>query len=398
MTTSVTPSVDARWQAEVRAQFPILTAHPDLVYLDSAATSQKPIAVLEAADRYLRTSNANAGRGTYEWANATTVAIEAAKETVGSFIGASPFAMSSVELVSGTTEGLHRIAFDWLLDELVDGDEIIVPTRDHQANVMPWFGVVDALAARGKHITAHAMPYDSAGDYDVTGLATISGPRTRFVAMTHVHHVYGADMGVKRVRAAIGPDAVLCLDAAQSIGHLPVSMTDLDVDFAVFSGHKAMALPGIGAIWARNERGRPFALRGWGGTPNTVGAVSLSAGLDWLARTGIDRIEGHLQDLTEHLETRLLQINGINLVGCPHGCRIRPSDLRRVGIVAFRHERVDCGDLGFALDSQGFMVRSNTHCQAGMLPEDGSVRVSMHAYTTATEIDRLVDVLEEMLS
>lgn len=387
------------WQRELREQFPIVTAHPDLAYLDSAATAQKPRAVLEAVQTYLTTSNANAGRGTYPWANRTTELVERTRQRVKEFLGDPAPERSSVHFTSGTSDGLRTVARDWLLPQLADGDEILVPFADHRANLEPWLEVRRLLAGNGTEIRVRAVPYQaSSGDYDHRALPDAVSPRTRFVALTHVHHVYGGDMNVHRVRAAVGPDVPVCLDAAQSVGHLPVDVGDpaLDVDFVVFSGHKAMALPGTGAVWARNTRGPQLRPAGWQGTPNTVGIVSLLAALDWLEEAGPDRIARHAVRLATRLTDRLRRLDAYEILGCPAalaaGGTLHETQ-RRQGIVTFRHHDIPSDDLGFILFSHGFMVRADSLCQAGADEKNGAVRVSLHVYNTDEEIDRLLTVL-----
>ncbi|GAA5062512.1 aminotransferase class V-fold PLP-dependent enzyme [Streptomyces similanensis] len=389
---------DAAWQARARAEFPILTANPELVYLDSAATSQKPQAVLDAVRNYLTTTNANAGRGTYPWANRTTDLVEQARERVKSFLGDPAPDRSTVHLTSGTSEGLRTVARDWLTRYLGDGDEILVPFADHQANLEPWLEAQRLLAERGAEVRVRGLPQQASGDYDHRALAEAVGPRTRFVAATHVHHVYGGDMNVHRIRAAVGPDVPICLDAAQSVGHLPLRLGGprLDVDFVVFSGHKALALPGTGAVWARNARGPVLRPAGWHGTPNTVGAVSLLAAFDWLDAVGVDRIAAHVSDLASRLTDRLRRLDAYEVLGCPVSLAadsVLPATQRRHGIVTFRHRDIPSDDLGFILFSHGFMVRADRLCQAGADDKDGSVRVSLHVYNTGEEIDRLLAVL-----
>lgn len=388
------------WQADIRGQFPILTAHPELAYLDSAATAQKPRAVLDAVETYLTTTNANAGRGTYPWANRTTALVEGTRRRVKEFLGdPEPDSdRSTVHFVSGTTEGLRAVARDWLTTHLTDGDEILVPYADHQANLAPWLEAQRLLAERGVGVQVRALPYQEAsGDYDHRALPELVGPRTRFVAATHIHHVYGGDMNVHRLRAAVGPDVPICLDAAQSVGHLPVSVTELDVDFVVFSGHKAMALPGTGAVWARNDpaRGPEFRPGGWQGTPNTVGVASLEAALDWLDAAGTDRIARWSTALTARLTEGLRHLTSYDILGCQTSLAADSRVQRRHGIVSFRHHDIPSDDLGFILFSHGFMVRADSLCQAGADEQDASVRVSVHAYNTVEEIDRLLTVLPD---
>ncbi|MFB7495114.1 aminotransferase class V-fold PLP-dependent enzyme [Streptomyces sp. NPDC056161] len=384
----------AEWQRSLRAQFPIVAAHPDLAYLDSAATAQKPQPVLDAVQTYLTTTNANAGRGTYPWANRTTALVEQTRDRVREFLADPAPGRSAVHFTSGTTEGLRTIARDWLPDFLADGDEIVVPVADHRANIDPWTETQRLLARQGVRVRVVEMPYQQAsGDYDHTALARLAGPRTRFVAVTHVHHVYGGDMNVHRVREAVGPDAVICLDAAQSVGHVPVSVADLDVDFVAFSGHKALALPGTGAVWARQARGPAFTPGGWSGTPNTVGIVSLAAALDWLRAAGADRIERWTVALAARLTDGLSRLDAYEVVGCRTSLAADSPVQRRRGIVTFRHRGIGSGDLGFILFSHGFMVRCDQHCQGGAGERSESVRVSLHVHNTVEEIDRLLSVL-----
>lgn len=394
MTTMIDPTVLDRladWQRALRAEFPIL--HSDAVYLDSAATAQKPAAVLDAAHQFLTTINANVGRGSYPWAGATTTRVEQARDRVRRFLG-DPGTESSVEFVSGTSHGLRAVAQDWLADVLADGDEIIVPFGDHQANLRPWLELRDSLARRGIRISVLRLPVDPAsGDYDHRALPSVVTPRTRFVAVTHVHHVFGADMNVHRIREVVGPDVPICLDAAQSIGHGPVSVTDLDVDFVVFSGHKTLALPGIGAVWARNRRGPRFALGGWAGTPNTAGIVSLVAALDWLDAAGLADIRAWNTALCLRLTDGLTRIDGIRVLGCQDSLTTQSTVQHRESIVTFRHDRVRADDLGFVLADDGIMVRADSHCQAGRDTDDLAVRASVHVYNTPEEIDRLLAVV-----
>ncbi|MCX4631222.1 aminotransferase class V-fold PLP-dependent enzyme [Streptomyces sp. NBC_01443] len=385
------------WQRPLRAQFPIIVANPGLAYLDSAATAQKPQAVLDAVQHYLTTSNANAGRGSYPWANATTAAVERARGRVREFLGDPEPDRSSVHFTSGASEGLRTVALDWLAGRLADGDEIVVPFADHEANLAPWLEVRELLARQGVRILVRELPYqDSSGDYDPAALAASAGPRTRFVAATHVHHVYGADMNVHRIRQVVGPDVPICLDAAQSVGHLPFSVAGLDVDFVVFSGHKALALPGTGAVWARGRRGPEFRPGGWSGTPNTVGIASLTAALDWLDAAGTDRIEAWTVALAARLTDGLSRLDAYEVLGCRTSLAAGSEVQRRRSIVAFRHRGIASRDLGFILYSHGFMVRSDGHCQAGAEVKDGSVRVSLHVYNTAEEIEALLTTLANL--
>ncbi|WP_436529006.1 aminotransferase class V-fold PLP-dependent enzyme [Actinoplanes sp. HUAS TT8] len=384
------------WQRELRAQFPIVTAHPDVAYLDSAATAQKPQPVLDAVLDYLTSENANAARGTYPWANRTTVRIERARDRLRAFLGDPEPNRTGVHFVSGATEGLRAIARDWLAPQLRDGDEIVVPHADHSANIVAWQEAAALARARGDRVTLIPMPYDAAHDYDAVRLADLVTPRTRMIAATHVHHVYGNDMQVTRLRDAAGPGVPICLDAAQSIGHLPISLDTLDVDFLVFSGHKAMALPGTGAIWSRNRRGPAYAPAGWAGTPNTAGIVSLAAALDWLDAAGPERIAAWTRDLGARLTAGLATLDAYEVLGCQTSLTAESTVQRRQGIVTFRHRTISSNDLGFILAADGFLVRADGHCQGDQGEKTASVRVSTHVHNTTGEIDRLLTRLADL--
>jgi cysteine desulfurase / selenocysteine lyase len=381
---------------DVRSQFPQLVAHPDVAYLDSAATAQKPQAVLDAVMAYLTSENANAARGTYPWANRTTARIAQTRDQVRRFLDDPSPATSGVHFVSGTTEGLRAVALDWLPSVLSDGDEIIVPFADHSANLVPWLDAAELLRRQGTRVVVRPMPYDAARDYDVGRLPV--GPRTRLIAATHVHHVYGNDMNVHRLRAAAGPDVAICLDAAQSFGHLPISVRELDVDFVVFSGHKAMALPGVGAVWARNRRGPAFTPGGWRGTPNTAGIVSLAAAMDWLSSVGLSRISSSIVALGARLTAGLATMRSYEVLGCQDSLVAGSPVQRRHGIVTFRHREIDSNDLGFILAADGLLVRADGHCQGTQGEKTSSVRVSFQVYNTADEVDRLLATLSTLES
>lgn len=384
------------WALKCRREFPILACSPELAYLDSAATAQKPHSVLEAVQRQLTTENANAGRGSYPWASRTTAAVETARCRVAAFLGDPDAAASSVHLVGGASAGLWAVTLDWLTEWLADGDEIVVPHRDHQANLIPWYEAAELLARRGVRIEVRPMPYDAGGDYDDRALRHLVTERTRFLAATHVHHVYGADMDVHLIREAVGPDVVICLDTAQSVGHLPVDVGALDVDFVVFSGHKAMALPGCGVVWSRDERGPVFRLGGWAGSPNTTGVASLVAALDWLEVAGVARIDRWTTALATLVTDRLASMGGFEILGCQENLTLDARIQRRHGIVTFRHQTIPANDIGFVLAQRGLMVRADAHCQGGAGPDDASVRVSLHVYNTVQEIERLLAALEPM--
>ncbi|MDO3399917.1 aminotransferase class V-fold PLP-dependent enzyme [Mycolicibacterium neoaurum] len=393
----------ADWHGERRAHFPALTADPQLAYLDSSATAQKPQAVIDAVTEHVSRDHANAGRGNYPWSTAATKLLEVACDRVATFIGDTQ-RRGSVALTAGASAGLRAVALDWLLHDARSGDEIIVPAADHQANLLPWLEAQALSRARGVDLIVHEMPMEKtgSGDYDIDALRALVSPRTRMVAATHVHHVGGNDMNLHRIRAVIGDEVVFCVDAAQSVGHLPVDVDRLGADFLVFAGHKAMALPGIGAVWSRDERTGPFTLGGWAGSPNTTGAASLIAALDWLSATDCSLIHRWTVALGARLTEGLRHLDGIEVIGCQDSLAADSPVQKRQGIVSFTHRDIPARDLGFVLADRGILVRADGHCQARGLdpaPASGtaeSVRVSTHVYSAVDEIDRLLDVLAEV--
>ncbi|GGK76054.1 aminotransferase class V-fold PLP-dependent enzyme [Mangrovihabitans endophyticus] len=390
------PSDLIGWHKRLREQFPIITGNPDVAYLDSAATSQKPQAVLDAVLAYLSTGNANAARGTYPWANRTTARIEHARERLCRFLDDPEPRRSGVHFVSGATEGLRAIATDWLAPQLRDGDQIIVPFADHAANIEPWLEVVGSLRRLGVRVQARPMPYDAAFDYEIDRLADMLDERTRLIVATQVHHVYGNDMNVHRLRAVAGPHIPICVDAAQAVGHVPVSLAGADVDFLVFSGHKTMALPGTGAVWAGNRRGPRFAPAGWHGSPNTAGIISMTAALDWLDAAGTERIARWNTALAARLTEGLRWLPSFEILGCQGSLAAGTPVQQRVGIVTFRHRSISSNDLGFVLAAEGLMVRADGHCQGDAGEKTASVRVSLHVYNSVDEVDRLLAVLADI--
>jgi cysteine desulfurase / selenocysteine lyase len=183
-------------------------------------------------------------------------------------------------------------------------------------------------------------------------------------------------MNVHRIRQVVGPDVPICLDAAQSVGHLPVSVADLDVDFVVFSGHEALALPGSGAIWARQACGPQFTPGGWSGSPNTTGIASLAAALDWLDAAGTDRIERWTTALATRLTDGLRHLDAYEVLGCRRSLASGSGVQQRCGIVTFRHRGIGASDLGFILFSHGFMLRTDGHCQGSAGEKTSSVHAA----------------------
>ncbi|MEV0062529.1 aminotransferase class V-fold PLP-dependent enzyme [Nocardia sp. NPDC050718] len=392
--------------ATIRDRFPAL-ADPAVVYLDSAATTQKPDTVIAAVTGYHAEHTANAGRGTYSWATALSARIAAVRSRAAAFVGAAH--PDEIVFTAGATAALGAVAHSWGLAVLDDGDEILYNPADHASNVLPWHHLRDTLARFGRRIVLRPYRSTAAGEADIDDIAAQVGPRTRLITTSHLHHVYGGLTTLEELRGRIDPEILLCFDCSQSGGHLPVDVLDLGADFAVFAGHKMFGAPGIGLLYCRrrvHDRLRPFLPGGHsgvrvgdtglitgsmpemleGGTYNIPGILSLAPAFDLLDELDPIAIAAHNRELTLRLIDGLRPLPGLEFLPGPAyaGCAVG------YGIVSFTLDGISATDLGFVLADAGFLVRTGAHCVPGTEPGADSVRVSTHLYNTLDEIDRFV--------
>ncbi|MBW0273766.1 hypothetical protein ATM97_31125 [Nocardia sp. MH4] len=392
--------------ATIRGRFPAL-ADPAVVYLDSAATTQKPDTVIAAVTGYHAEHTANAGRGTYGWATSLSARVAAVRSRAAAFVGAEH--PDEIVFTAGATAALGAVAYSWGLAVLDDGDEILYNPADHASNVLPWHHLRDTLARFGRRIVLRPYRSTAAGEADIDDIAAQVGPRTRLITTSHLHHVYGGLTTLEELRGRIDPEILLCFDCSQSGGHLPVDVLDLGADFAVFAGHKMFGAPGIGLLYCRrrvHERLRPFLPGGHtgvtigesgltgsgmpelleGGTYNIPGILSLAPAFDLLDELDPIAIAAHNRQLTLRLIAGLRPVPGLEFLPGPAyaGCAVG------YGIVSFTLDGISATDLGFVLAEAGFLVRTGAHCVPGTEPGAGSVRVSTHLYNTLDEIDRFV--------
>jgi cysteine desulfurase/selenocysteine lyase len=397
--------------ARIRADFPILDrqigTHP-LVYLDSAATSQKPQVVVDAVDNYYATSNANVHRGVHTLGNDATDAFERARIRVAAFIDAPP---EGLVFVRNTTEAINLVAYSYATQLLEPGDRILVTVMEHHSNLVPW-----QLAAERRGLELVALGVDDDGRLDLSNLDELLAAPTRLVAIGHQSNVLGTVNDIRVItQRAHAAGSLVCLDAAQSVPHMSFSARDLDCDFIAFSGHKMCAPMGIGVLWARPElleRMPPFLGGGsmisrvtlerstWNevphkfeaGTPDVAGAVGLSAACDYLDDIGRDRIHAHELALTRHLLDVLDEVGDITIFG--------PRDLEaRGGVVSFNLADVHAHDVGTILDRRGIAVRAGHHCAQPLMARydvPSMARASVYLYTTHEEIDALGEGLGEV--
>lgn len=393
--------------------FPAVTAASE-VYLDSASTTQKPVAVIAAVDGYLRERTANAGRGTYPWATTLTRRIEQVRARTAAYLGATP---AEIVFTPGATAGLNAVALSWGLANLGDGDEILYSPRDHASNVYPWLHLRDTLARFGRRIRLIPYRVTELGEADTLDIAAKLSPRTRLITVAHLHHVFGALSTLEELRDRLDPRILLCFDCSQSGGHLPLDVTELGADFAILSAHKMFGTPGAGVLYCArrvHEQLVPFLPGGnsgvtpdgsglaygdmpgrlEGGTHDIPAILALGAALDVLGEIGLGVIAEHNRILTHRLIDGLRPLPGLEFTPGPAHA---PCEIG-YGTVSFTLAGIRSTDLGFVLAEAGFLVRTGAHCvpPAGGRGEDDSVRVSTHIYTTADDIDRFVACLAEI--
>lgn len=412
MSTTLTaaPPADVFDAERIRAEFPILQQQVNehgLVYLDNAASTQKPRRVLEALDRYYRVDNANVHRGIHELSRRATDAYENARVRVASFFGIT----DPAELIwtRGTTEGLNLIASSWGMANLGPGDEILLSVMEHHSNLVPWQIVAGRTGARLRF-----LEIDEQQRLDLSGLDELLTERTRLVSLCHVSNALGTINPVQEIAArahAVG--ALMVVDGAQSAPHLPVDVRALGCDFFAFSGHKMCGPTGIGGLWGRREllEAMPPFLGGGdmihhvelehstyapipnkfeAGTPAIAGVVGLGAAVDFLAEIGPDAIQAHEKYLLGYALEQLRAIPELRVFG--------PEELaERSGVISFTLADIHPHDLATILDAEGVAIRAGHHCTQPLMRRLGvgsTARASFYLYNTTDDVDRLVEALQ----
>ncbi|GFR38644.1 cysteine desulfurase SufS [Insulibacter thermoxylanivorax] len=393
--------------ASIREQFPILhqeiNGHP-LVYLDNAATSQKPLAVIEAITKYYKLDNSNVHRGVHTLGSRATDAYEGARERVARFLNAR--SAQEIVFTRGTTTALNLVAMSYGRAVCGEGDEIVITPMEHHSNMIPWQQVAKETGATLKYI-----PLQEDGTISLSDVEETITSRTKIVSVTHVSNVLGVTNPVKEIaKIAHRNGAVIVVDGAQSAPHMKVDVQDLDCDFFAFSGHKMCGPTGIGALYGKMElleRMEPIEFGGemidhvdlqsstwkevpWrfeGGTPIIAGAVGLAAAIDFLEEIGLDRIHEHGKQLTAYAVERLQEIEGLTIYG--------PLQ-ERAGLVTFNLQDIHPHDVATVLDSYGIAIRAGHHCCQPLmrwLKASSTARASFYLYNTKDDIDRLAEGL-----
>jgi cysteine desulfurase/selenocysteine lyase len=393
----------------IRSQFPILdqevNGHP-LVYLDSSATSQKPIQVIETLEKYYKEINSNVHRGVHTLGTRATDAYEGAREKVRKFINAK--STQEVIFTRGTTTSLNWIASSYAMENVKAGDEICITVMEHHSNIIPWQQVAKRTGATLKY-----FPLQEDGTLSLEDVRATITSNTKIVSVTHVSNVLGTINPIKEIaKIAHENGAIMVVDEAQGAPHLKIDVQDLDVDFIGFSGHKMCGPTGIGILYGKKsllENMEPVEFGGemidfvelydstwkelpWkfeGGTPTIAGAIGLGAAIDFLNEVGLDNIAEHEHRLSIYALDKLSAIEGVTIYG--------PKDpIQRSGLVTFNIEDVHPHDVATVLDAEGIAVRAGHHCAQPLmkwLKASATARASYYLYNTEEDIDRLVEGL-----
>jgi cysteine desulfurase/selenocysteine lyase len=392
-----------------RRDFPLLVNNPDLHYLDSAATSQKPSAVLDAMRHYYEHDNANPHRGAYELSARATERYHKARERIAKFVGVADAAC--LIFVRGTTEALNLVAWTWGKTNVKDGDEIVVTGMEHHANFVPW----QQLAIQQRATLKIARVTDD-GAIDLDDLKKQITKRTKLVAFNHVSNALGTINPVKEIAAmahAVG--AIAVCDGAQAAPHLPLDVDSLGVDFYAFSGHKMLGPMGSGCLVGKRallEKMPPYQTGGdmiavvnddrttWNvlphkfeaGTPNVADAVGLAAACDYLDAIGMEQIRTHEKELITYAIDRLGGVSDVTLYG--------PKNIeRRSGVVSFTLAGIHPHDIATILDQSGVCVRAGHHCAQPLMRRmnvPATARASVYVYSTRDDVDALVAGIERV--
>jgi len=401
---------DTELQA-IRAQFPILARSvkgKPLVYLDNAATSQKPQSVIDALVHYYSYYNANIHRGIHTLAEEATLAFEQTRDAVAAFINAP--AREQVLFTRGTTESINLVAATWGRQNIQAGDELIISTLEHHSNIVPW-----QILCQEKGATLKVIPLNEAGELDMEAYKALLSSRTKLVSVAHVSNALGTINPVKEiVRLAHEAGAVTLVDGAQSTVHLDIDVQDIDCDFFAFSAHKLYGPTGVGVLYGRKdileampvfqgggEMIREVSFEGTtyndlpykyeAGTPNIADVIALKAALDFISHTGKDKIRAHEEALLEYATEQLLQIDGLRIIGTAR---------EKASVVSFVIDKVHPQDLGILLDNQGIAVRTGHHCTQPLMAcfkIPGTVRASFAVYNSKEEVDALIAGLNKAL-
>lgn len=410
MTTTSDTATSAYDVERVREQFPILSRQvhgKPLVYLDNAATTQKPRQVIDAVADYYRQTNANVHRGVHALSGEATTVYENARDRVAQFLG-SP-SREQIVFTRGTTEAINLVAQSWARRVLGEGDEILLSQMEHHSNIVPWQLVAEQTGAVVK-----VIPINDRGELDMAAFEERLSERTRIVGVVHVSNALGTVNPVETIiEKTHAAGAKVLVDAAQSVPHLGVDVQAMDCDFLAMSGHKVFGPTGIGALYAKKElldamppyqgggdmikdvtfektvyAEPPYRFEA--GTPNVAGAIGLAAALEWVDAVGLDAIAAHERQVLDYATQVLSGVKGLRIIGTAE---------HKAAVVSFVLEFAHPLDAGTILDRLGVAVRTGHHCAQPVMDRfevSATVRASLGPYNTRAEIDTLAAGLEKV--
>ena len=392
----------------IRKDFPILAREfhgKPLVYLDNAATTQKPRSVIDALTKFYAFENANIHRGIYDLSEETTQAFEEGRKKIQNFLKARE--AREIIFVRGATEGINLAAYGYGREFVQMGDEIIISGMEHHSNIVPWQILCQELGAR-----LRVIPINDQGELILDEYQKMLNSKTKLVAVTHVSNALGTINPVKTlIELAHQKKIPVLIDGAQAVGHMKVDLQDLDCDFYVFSAHKIYGPTGIGVVYGRAEwleKMRPYQSGGdmissvtfekteynvipykfEAGTPHIAGVMGLSAALDYMGLIGLDAIRDYEKELLEYGTQKMKGIPGLKVIG---------TAAAKSGILSFVFDDVHAHDVGTVLDQQGIAVRAGHHCSMPVMDRflvPATTRASLAFYNTRSEIDALVHALQ----
>ncbi len=391
----------------IRKDFPVFREHPDLIYFDNAATTQKPQVVIDAITEFYTHFNANIHRGVYDIAAKATERYEAVRGKVANFIGAP--SAKNIVYTSGTTASINLVAQSFLGAQLKAGDEVIISQMEHHANLIPW-----QMICKAKGATLKVMPIDREGAIDLGTLRVSLSKRTKLIALTHVSNTFGRINPIREViKIAHQKNIPVLVDGAQSVAHFDIDVSDLDADFFVFSGHKLFGPTGIGILYAKEEHlnaMQPIVFGGdmiknvsfekssflsapqcfEAGTTNIAGVIGLGAAIDYLSQYDKKEIKAYLKELREYALSRLQEIKGFSLVG---------SEEHSSAIISFVIDGVHPHDIATILGAHQIAIRAGNHCTQPLmdfLELPGTSRMSFSIYNLKSEVDRAIEIMQEI--
>jgi cysteine desulfurase/selenocysteine lyase len=409
---TITPAIESGIDVQaVRRQFPVLSREvkeKPLVYLDNAATSQKPQLVIDALVNYYTHTNANIHRGIHTLAEEATAAFESTRDAVQQFIHAT--FREEIIFTRGTTEGINLVAYTWGRKNVQAGDEIVISAMEHHSNIVPW-----QILCEEKEAVLKVIPVNDSGELMMDEFKKLLSPKTKMVSVVHVSNSLGTVNPVKEIiDAAHKVGAVVLIDGAQSTVHLDIDVQEMDCDFFAFSAHKLYGPTGTGVLYGKKSlleampvfhgggemikevtfkkttyNELPYKFEG--GTPNIADVVAFKASLDFINKIGKKKIRRHEEDLLKYATAQLQQIPGLKIIG---------TAKEKVSVISFIVDNIHPQDIGILLDNQGIAVRTGHHCTQPLMDRfgiPGTSRASFAVYNTAEEVDQLVNGLKKVI-